>query len=79
MIVQFVDTYYLLALVNSNDPGHEAVLRQSRSVQQLVTTAWVLVEFADALASINSRLNAAGFVRDFLAEPFVELIPPTWG
>ncbi len=65
MIVQFVDPYYLIALVNSNDPGHEAALRQSCSVQQLVTTAWLTVEFAAALGSITHVPNSLQAAKAF--------------
>jgi predicted nucleic acid-binding protein len=79
MTAHFVDTYYLLALVNTKDAGHDAVLRYRRqSTEQLVTTCWVLVEFADALSAVGSRLNAAGFLREFLSDTYVEVIPPTW-
>jgi len=79
MTVQFVDTYYLLALVNSTDKDHLAALRHSQGrVHRLVTTTWVLVEFADALAAVDSRTRAARFIRGFQAEAFVEVVPPTF-
>lgn len=80
MIVQFVDTHYLLALVNTNDKDHVAALEQSQGrLGRLVTSTWVLVEFADALSAVNSRLRAARFIRGFEAEAFVEVVPPTRG
>jgi uncharacterized protein len=78
MTVQFVDTHYLLALVNTKDKDHAAALRQSQNrVHALVTTTWVLVEFADALAHVDSRVHAARFIRGFESEPYVEVVPPT--
>jgi predicted nucleic acid-binding protein len=78
MNIQFVDTYYLLALVNKRDKGPDAAIGRSRGLSAgLVTTTWVLVEFADALSAINLRSNAARFVRGFLAEPSVEVVPPS--
>lgn len=78
MTVQFVDTYYLLALVNAKDKGHNAALRHSQGrALGLVTTTWVLVEFADALSAVDSRTRAAQFIRGFQAEPFVDVVPPT--
>jgi hypothetical protein len=78
MIVQFVDTYYFLALVNSSDKDHVAAVERSRGrVGQLMTTTWVLVEFADALSAVDSRIRAARFIRGFEAEAFVEVVPPT--
>jgi hypothetical protein len=78
MTVQFVDTYYLLALVNTKDDGHDAAIRHSRGrASGLITTTWVLVEFADALSAVASRTRAARFIRGFQKEPFVEVVPPT--
>lgn len=78
MIVQFVDTYYLLALVNFSDKDHIAAIERSRGrVGRLVTTTWVLVEFADALSAVDSRIRAARFIRGFEAEEFVEVVAPT--
>jgi uncharacterized protein len=78
MTVQFVDTHYLLALVNSRDKHHAAAIRLSQGkAARLVTTTWVLVEFADALSSVVSRSHAAPFLHEFLAKPFVEVVPPT--
>jgi predicted nucleic acid-binding protein len=80
MTPQFVDTYYLLALVNTKDKGHEAAVRQSQGTAGgLITTTWVLVEFADALSAVETRINAARFIRGFRGQPFVEVVPPTIG
>src|SRR3954466_980435 len=79
MSSQFVDTHYLLALLNTRDKDHLAALERSRGrVGQLVTTTWVLVEFADALSAVDSRIRASRFIRGFEAEPFVEVVPPTY-
>jgi predicted nucleic acid-binding protein len=78
MTVQFVDTHYLLALVNVSDEDHLAAVQQSRGrVGRLVTTTWILVEFADALSAVASRIRAVKFIRGFEAEAFVEVVPPT--
>ncbi|MGD0766737.1 MAG: PIN domain-containing protein [Tepidisphaeraceae bacterium] len=78
MKVQFVDTYYLLALVNSRDKDHEKAMRHSQGrVGGLLTTTWVLVEFGDALSTVDSRNLAARFIRGFLSQPFVEVTPPS--
>jgi predicted nucleic acid-binding protein len=78
MTFQFVDTHYLLALVNSTDKDHIAAIERSRGrVGRLLTTTWVLVEFADALSAVDWRIRAARFIRGFEAEAFVEVVPPT--
>ena len=77
MTSRFVDSYFLLALVNPRDSGHEAAVRHSEgATHSLVTTTWVLVEFANALSAINRRVGAARFIRGFQAETYVDVIPP---
>ena len=76
--MQFVETYYLLALVNTKDKGHKLAIQHSRGLDsRLITTTWVLVEFADALRSVDFRVRAAKFLRGFEHQPFVEMVPPT--
>lgn len=76
MTTQFVDTYYLLALVNSRDKDHNKAVRHSRGpLGSLLTTTWVLVEFADALCGVDSRIRAARFIKGFVAQTFVEVVP----
>ena len=78
MTFQFVDTHYLLALVKSKDKAHFTALRHSQGrANGLVTTTWILVEFADALSTVTTRSSAARFIRGFQAEPFVDVVPPT--
>ena len=78
MSVQFVDSYYSLALLNTKDQGHDAAMRRSQGrTLGLVTTTWVLVEVADALSAVESRTRAAQFIRGLLAAPYVEVIRPT--
>ena len=77
MTTQFVDTSYLLALINPRDRHHEIAMRHSQlRVGQLLITTWVLVEFADAMGSIKSRVPAARFIREFITEPLIDVIPP---
>ena len=78
MTVHFADTHYLLALVNQKDKDHKAAVRHSQGpARQVVTTTWILVEFADALCAIQSRAKAVHFIRGFQAQPFIEVVPPT--
>lgn len=78
MTVRFVDTYYLIALVNTKDKGHKAALQLSRGqAQRLLMTTWVIVEFADALSAISTREKAATFVRQLLSRRDVEIVPPS--
>lgn len=47
----FLDTYALIAWVHSRDAGHAAVQAYLGAYSgRMVTTEWVLLEFADAFA-----------------------------
>ena len=48
---RFADTFYFIALFNPKDRAHEAALAASQGSGPIVTTEWVLVELADAMAS----------------------------
>lgn len=57
MKVFFADTFYFLALLNPDDQHHRRVTAFSRSFEgRVVTTEWVFLEVADALAG-DSRLR----------------------
>jgi predicted nucleic acid-binding protein len=78
MTIRFADTYYLVALVNTRDKGHEIALQYSQGPSVgLLTTTWVLVEFADALSSMTSRARAARFIRGIQQAADVEVVPPS--
>jgi predicted nucleic acid-binding protein len=52
----FADSFYFFALVNSNDPAHIKAVAVSRDYTgRLVTSAFVLVEFADGCATLPHR------------------------
>jgi predicted nucleic acid-binding protein len=51
----FTDTYYFLALLNSRDQGHAAAVTASARITSLLTTEWILLELANALASTTQR------------------------
>jgi len=76
MTTVFADTYYFLALVNAKDAGHaRAVAFTKAFTGRMVTTAWVLTEMADALAS--SALGRAEFVaawNDLHIDPDAQVI-----
>ena len=58
----FVDSHYLIALLNPSDQYHDLALDCSRELDdaRLWTTDWVLIEVADALCmSPGLRLLAA--------------------
>lgn len=56
MIARFADTFYFLALLNERDSSHEWAREYAADLGcRLVTTDWVLVEVADALAAPAQR------------------------
>ena len=63
MSTVFADAFYFVARLNRHDQHHERVLKFSRDFRaRLLTSDWVLMEVADALAESKCR----GRVRDFI-------------
>jgi hypothetical protein len=59
----FVDAFFYVACLNRADQHHEKVMSFARQpLGRMVTTRWVLIEVADALAASASRNRLAGFV-----------------
>jgi len=59
----FADAFYFVARLNWRDQHHDRVVAFSRSFRaRLLTTDWVLMEVADALAKSESRSR----IRDFI-------------
>ena len=56
---RFLDTAYLVALIDTRDQWHLAAVHWAQRIadsgQPLVTTEFVLIEFADALATVRFR------------------------
>ena len=72
----FADAFYFVALLNRADQYHPratAIAGQLR--EDIVTTEWVLMEVADALAESASRRFVAPFFRNLAEDPKVEIIP----
>ncbi len=48
----FADAFYYIALLNPADRFHTAAIQATQNLRQpLVTTAWILMEVADALCA----------------------------
>src|SRR5215210_6459817 len=59
----FGDTFYFLALLNVDDAAHESVRKFLEGFDRsIVTTDWVLIEVADAMASLRARSQFCDFV-----------------
>ena len=75
MTARFADTFYFLALLNDGDAAHErAVQAAARLGSRLVTTDWVVVEVADALAAPAQRPAFLALWEQIRDHPAIEII-----
>jgi predicted nucleic acid-binding protein len=71
----FADTFALLAWLNPRDAAHTRVTAYLDDfTEQLVTTDWVLMELADALAAPSARGTAVAFLKAVREDPHFDLI-----
>lgn len=71
----FIDTVYILALLNSRDRWHRRAVELSRSVgAPLVTSHAVLTEVADALSHRNRRIWAFEAIADLRSDRDVRCV-----
>lgn len=71
----FADTFYFLALLNAKDSAHSAAMAHSVGTGRLVTTEWVLMEVADAMAVQSKRGAFVDLHRLLRSDPSVDIIP----
>jgi uncharacterized protein len=72
----FADTYYFPALLDSDETRHaEAFDATQDTLLRIVTTEWVLAEFADAYCHPNDRADFVSFYRSLVNNPRVKIIP----
>lgn len=71
----FADAFYFVGLLNRGDEHHAKVVSAASQLHEdVVTTEWVLAEFADALAKSASRRLVPQFIRDLEQDPKVRII-----
>jgi len=74
----FLDTAYLIALLHTGDQWHRAALQWRAKVVRerttIVTTEFILVEFADGLAELRFRQLAEETIAALRNNPFVEVV-----
>jgi predicted nucleic acid-binding protein len=71
----FADAFYFVGLLNRADQHHTKVVAAARQLRDdVLTTEWVLAEFADALAESASRRLVPQFIRDLEQDPKVKII-----
>ncbi len=73
----FGDTFYFLALVSKRDEAHVRAAAFKRGTDRLVTTAWVLTEVADALATSVGRSRFVSLLSELRDDPDSMVVPPT--
>jgi predicted nucleic acid-binding protein len=73
----FADTGFFLALINPRDQYHSvAAGLNSRLSAPLVTTAWVLLEFANAISASRARGQFERVLNRLSSEPDATIIGP---
>ena len=73
----FADTAFFLALLNPRDQHHRRAEELNATLESpLLTTAWVLLELANALSASRSRPLFEQVVRRLQTTPNVEIIAP---
>ncbi len=79
MSALFLDTSYLIALLRRKDALHEraVALQRNTSLERLVTTEYVIVEFLDAMSAVSLRRAAHSAVSELEASGAVEIVPAT--
>ena len=71
----FADTFAFIAWLNPRDPYYRLVDPFLESYRgKFLTTEWILVELADALASPEFRTLSATFIRDIRSDPQFEIV-----
>jgi uncharacterized protein len=74
----FADAFYFVGLLNRSDQHHASVVDAARQLTgNLITTEWVLMELADALAESATRRLVAPFIRDLSEDPKARIVSVT--
>ena len=72
----FADAFYFVARLNRHDQHHERVLKFSRGFRaRLLTSDWVLMEVADALAASECRGRVREFILHLRGAAACEIVP----
>lgn len=76
MSVVFADAFYFVARLNRRDQHHARVVAFSRDFRShILTTDWVLMEVADALAKSESRSRMRDFILHLRQASGCEVVP----
>jgi predicted nucleic acid-binding protein len=76
MRVVFADTFYYLAILSPRDSAHARALAVGPTLSgRLVTTSYVLIEVADALAALPDRPRFLALLSALEGDPNVTIVP----
>ncbi len=76
MNVIFADTFFFVAAINPRDSAHVRAIAFSDQFQgRLVTTEWIVIELANALAAGRNRLAFAELLNSIRTDPRVNIVP----
>ena len=76
MSLVLADAFYFVARLNRHDQHHERVVAFSREFRsRILTTDWVLIEVADALARSECRSRVRDFILHLRQAHGCEVIP----
>ena len=76
MSAVFADAFYFVARLNRRDQHHDRVVAFSRNFRaRLLTTDWVLMEVADALAKSECRSRVRDFILHLRQAAGSEVVP----
>jgi predicted nucleic acid-binding protein len=76
MTIVFADAFYFVARLNRRDQHHKRVLKFSRDFRaRILTSDWVLMEVADALAESESRSRVRDFILHLRKSAACEIVP----
>ena len=78
MSAVLADAFYFLARLNRWDQHHQRVVKFSRTFHaRLLTTDWILMEVADALAKSECRPRLRDFMLHLRRSSICEIVPAT--
>lgn len=76
MSVVFADAFYFVARLNRRDQHHARVVEFSRHFRaRILTSDWVLMEVADALAKSECRGRVRDFIHHLRQSSACEIVP----
>ncbi len=64
MIHRYIDTSFLIALYQAKDEYHAQARALAATPAQLLTSQWVLVEFAAAFSGVSDRARACEIITE---------------